>query len=249
MYAHASLQEDHENRTRVLEAPGESRPMARLVDSTLLKPDATLTAVERLCREAAAHGFRAVCVPPCYVSQARAVLDSADAAHAVALDSVAGFANGYTTTEAKVFEARDAVRRGADEIDFVQNDTWVKDCNWPALDVEYRAMVDAVEGRLVKIILETSLLTEAEISECARRAALAGVHVIKTSTGLGARGVTPRDIEIVAAILDECSERTGLRYGIKASGGIRTADHALELVRLGATRLGTSSGPAIVARP
>ncbi|MBN1557810.1 MAG: deoxyribose-phosphate aldolase [Lentisphaerae bacterium] len=243
MFAHTELEKDHAAREAVL-AAGAPDPaaLARLIDATVLKPDTTAPDIRRLCGEAVRYGFRAVCVPPVYVAAARERLGNA----AVRVCTVAGFPWGYATTAAKAAELRDAFAMGADEVDFVQNDGWVRAGNWPALELEYKTLAATAQGRLVKIILETSLLSAAEIRESALRAVLCGVHVVKTATGFGSRGASEDDVRIMAAALAEARERTGTVYGLKASGGIRTAEDALRFVRLGATRLGTSSGAAIV---
>jgi len=243
MYAHPALAEDHGHRNAILaSAPDMRGHVARLIDSTVLKPDTSADRIQALCREAAEYGFRSVCVPPCFVALCRGELESG---RGVSICTVIGFPTGYASTESKVAETEDAVGNGADEIDFVQNDCWVKDSNWGSLESEYKAIVGAAAGRLVKIILETSLLSDEEIRECAVRAVRAGVHVVKTATGFGSRGASKRDIEIMASALSDVGRETGLTYGIKASGGIRSTEDALAFVKLGATRLGTSSGAAI----
>jgi deoxyribose-phosphate aldolase len=246
MYVHPEIEKDYANRAAVLAGGNAAkRSLAALIDSTVLKADTTTVNVRALCEEAVRYGFRAVCVPPCHTLLARRLMDEVGPG-APRVCGIAGFAWGYSTTETKVAETCNAVSMGADEVDFVQNDCWVREGDWAALELEYRAIVAAAEGRLVKIILETSLLSGSEIRESALRAALCGVHVIKTATGFGSRGASPDDIRIIAATVAEVKERTGGTHGIKASGGIRTTAEAMEMVRLGATRLGTSAGAAIV---
>jgi deoxyribose-phosphate aldolase len=245
MFAHPELAGDFQAAKDVVEKRGELRSaLTRLVDSTVLKPETVWSKVEALCKEASQYNFRAVCVSPCFVQAVREYFKANSSK--VRVCTVVGFPNGVSTTASKVFETRDAISAGADEIDYVQNDGWVKSANWVALEKEAKEIVQAAQGRLVKIILETSLLTESEIRECALRSALAGFHVIKTSTGFGSRGASPKDIEIMASALAEAKSRTGMIYGIKASGGVRTLADAQTLVGLGATRLGTSGGAAIV---
>jgi deoxyribose-phosphate aldolase len=246
MYAHPELERDSINRKGVLDGgPERNKALAALIDSTVLKPDTTTQAIHALCAEAVAEGFRAVCVPPCRTRLARSLMDQAGP-DAPRVCTVVGFPLGYATTAAKAAETRDAIGMGADEIDFVQNAGWVREGQWDALELEYRMLSAAAEGRLVKVILETSLLSASEIKDTARRAVLNGVHVVKTATGFGARGASADDIRVMAAALDEVEQETGARGGLKASGGIRTTADALEMVRLGATRIGTSSGKAIV---
>jgi deoxyribose-phosphate aldolase len=246
MYAHPDLEQDYANRKVVLDGGSDIRKaLAALIDSTVLKPDTTTPAIHTLCAEAVAAGFRAVCVPPCHTRLARVLMDEAGPG-APKVCTVVGFPLGYATTAAKAAETRDAIGMGADEVDFVQNDGWVREGNWDALELEYRTLTAASEGRMVKSILETSLLSASEIRESARRAVMSGVHVVKTSTGFGARGASADDIRVMASAIGEVARETGLEYGIKASGGIRTTAGALEMVRLGATRIGTSNGKEIV---
>lgn len=245
-YAHPGVETDYLNRDAVL-AGGDAvrQHLAALIDSTALKPDTTMLNVKALCAEAISYKFRAVCVPPCHTVLARRLMDEGGE-DAPRVCTVIGFPWGYSTTEVKVAETKDALRMGADEVDFVQNDCWVREGDWPALEFEYRALAAAAEGRLVKIILETSLLSASEIRESALRAAVCGMHVVKTSTGFGSRGASTNDIRVMASAIADASRQTGLTYGIKASGGIRTTADAMEMIRLGATRLGTSGGAAIV---
>jgi deoxyribose-phosphate aldolase len=244
MFAHTELEHDFMHAKEFSAGRGSGRNhLAALIDSTVLKPDATWAKIETLCAEAHQYSFRAVCVSPCYVASAREFLERAKST--VRVCTVIGFPNGNSTTETKVFETQNAVKAGAQEIDYVQNNAWVKDKRWDLLEKEAAEIVKSANGSLVKIILETSLLTEDEIRECATRSAMAGVHVIKTSTGFGTRGALPRDIEIIASALKEIEKKTGRKHGIKASGGVRNFADARTMVDLGATRLGTSGGAAI----
>jgi deoxyribose-phosphate aldolase len=244
MFAHTELENDFMHAKEFCAGHGNGRNhLTALIDSTVLKPDATMGKIEALCAEAKKYNFRAVCVSPCYVATAREYLDNQKST--VRVCTVVGFPNGNSTTESKVFETQNAVTAGAQEIDYVQNNAWVKDKRWNLLENEAAEIVKSANGALVKIILETSLLTEDEVRECATRSALAGVHVIKTSTGFGTRGALPRDIEIIAAALKDVETKTGRKHGIKASGGVRNFADARAMVELGATRLGTSGGAAI----
>jgi deoxyribose-phosphate aldolase len=244
MFAHEELKADFSNAMEFQMAKGNARNnLVALIDSTVLKPESTLSKIETLCQEAHLYAFRAVCVSPCYVLAASNLLKSL--ASTVRVCTVVGFPNGVATTASKVFETKNAVENAAHEIDYVQNNGWVKDKRWDLLETEAAEIVKAAKGALVKIILETSLLTEEEIRECATRSALAGVHVIKTSTGFGSRGALPKDIEIIAAALKEVEKKTGRKHGIKASGGVRSFADARTMVELGATRLGTSGGASI----
>lgn len=244
MFAHVELEQDFLNAIEFAKATGNAKSqLAALIDSTVLKPESTWAKIEALCEEAQRYAFRAVCVSPCFVESASKFLKQRGCA--VRVCTVVGFPNGVATTESKVFETNNAVKCGAQEIDYVQNNGWVKDKRWDLLKCEAHEIVKAAEGNLVKIILETSLLTEEEIRECAILSAEAGVHVIKTSTGFGSRGALPKDIEIIAAALREVENKTGRKHGIKASGGVRSFADARTMVELGATRLGTSGGASI----
>jgi deoxyribose-phosphate aldolase len=233
------------------EAARAKSDLARLIDSTLLKPATRASDIEALCADALARGFRSVCVPPCHVSLARLALDAGNAtraaADAVLVCTVVGFPNGYATTATKVHETREAIAAGAQEIDFVQNVAWVKDEDRASLAAETRAIVAAAGGALVKVILETSLLEPQEIEDCSALHAEAGAHVVKTSTGFGARGASLTDIEAMSRGLARATARTGLCYGIKASGGVRGREEALAYVARGVTRIGSSSGATLLS--
>ncbi|MCA2960537.1 MAG: deoxyribose-phosphate aldolase [Silvanigrellales bacterium] len=258
-FAHPALAEDFRER--------DARRVEKLVDSTLLKPGTQPAQIEALCVEAVAWGFRSVCVPPCYVTLARDALARAfEAQHArllplvpkspppreVLVCTVVGFPNGYATTASKVHEAS-LLLKDAHEIDFVQNVGWVKAGLWAKLAEETRALVEQARaaggthgpGALVKVILETSLLDESEIRACTQLHAESGVHVVKTSTGFGSRGATLADTTIMAQALANVTAKTGLCYGIKASGGVRTRADALAHLAIGVTRIGTSSGASL----
>lgn len=241
-FAHPALEDDFRHR--------DSKAVEKLIDSTLLKLDTQPDQIEALCVEAVEHGFRSVCVPPCYAELAsRALAKAQKAHHRVLVCTVVGFPNGYATTDSKVHEASFLLKH-AHEIDFVQNVGWVKAKLWNKLTEESEALVAQAKeatlcgpaGALVKVILETSLLTEAEIVDCTKLHAKAGVHVVKTSTGFGARGATLNDTRLMALALADVSASTGFLYGIKASGGVRTHADALAHLAQGVTRIGTSSG-------
>jgi deoxyribose-phosphate aldolase len=237
-FSHSSLEIDEENRLQ--------GNVARLIDSTLLKQNFVPQEIENLCFDAVSFGFRAVCVPPSTVSFVKGYLNRNSQIDApVLVCSVVGFPLGYNTTKAKCFELVDLIGKGANEIDFVQNVLWVKAKDWENLKAESTAAVEAAGGNLVKVILETSLLTAEEISQCTDIHARCGVHVIKTSTGFGSRGANSSDLETIAATLKKVTEETGVFHGIKASGGIQSLSDAQAFLKLGATRLGTSSGVKI----
>jgi len=206
-----------------------------MIDHTLLKPEATPADIERLCDEARAQRFAAVCVNPVYVKPAAERLKGSG----VMVATVAGFPLGAVTTATKVEEAEGAVSDGASEIDMVMAVGLFKGGELKAVGEDIAAVVRASDGRVVKVILETSLLTADEIADASRLAADSGAHFVKTSTGFGSRGASIEDIRIMkGAVGDRCR--------IKASGGIRTRQQAIAMIEAGASRLGTSAGVAIV---
>lgn len=211
------------------------KELAARIDHTLLKPEATATDVELLCDEALKYGFASVCVLPIYVSLAVKHLDGS----AVRVGTVIGFPLGATQTLVKALETRDAVAAGADELDMVMQIGALKAGDTEAVLADMRAVVQAAEGRVVKVILESSLLTESEIEQACLLAEQAGAHFVKTSTGFGSAGATEDDVALMRRTVGE-------RLGVKASGGIRTIDVAQRMVQSGASRLGTSSGVTIV---
>jgi deoxyribose-phosphate aldolase len=209
--------------------------LAKYIDHTALKPETTEADVERLCCEAAEHGFAAVCVNPIFVSRAAEFLTGSD----VAVASVVGFPLGAATTRAKAFETEDAVRNGAREIDMVIALGWLKDGAWKRVGSDIAEVVKAAGGHPVKVILETCLLSDVEIAEACRVAVESGAAFVKTSTGFGSRGASLEDIAIM-------KRAAAGRCRIKASGGIRTREQALAMIAAGADRIGTSAGVAIV---
>lgn len=247
--AHISLESDFINRENLLKDPNNRSSLAQLIDHTLLKPDIQEVQVRQLMSEAAQYNFRAICIPSSqvrYATQARAAFTSAQ----VSLPSVCtviGFPLGHSNTQAKVSETCAAVIDGADEFDYVQNVSWVKDGHWNRLTQECEEIVSNANGKLVKVILETSLLSDEEIYNSALAAARGGVHILKTSSGFGSRGATRNDIEVLGLVVSDFSNQKKIRLGIKASGGIRGLTDALTMVQLGATRLGTSAGVILAA--
>jgi deoxyribose-phosphate aldolase len=209
--------------------------LASIIDHTLLKPDATATDIDRLCREALDSGFAAVCVNPWWVSRAAQQLKEAN----VHVCTVVGFPLGVTTTEAKVAETRKAITDGASEIDMVMNIGAFKSGDHKGVEEDIRAVVRAADGRTVKVILETGFLDEREIRTACELAKAAGAHFVKTSTGFGPGGATVEAVRIMR-------ETVGREMGVKASGGIRDLATAKKMVSAGANRIGTSSGVAIV---
>ncbi|OWP64803.1 deoxyribose-phosphate aldolase [Hymenobacter amundsenii] len=214
--------------------------LAPYIDHTLLKPDATPAQITRLCTEAAAHHFASVCVPPCYVRQAADELQGSG----VAVCTVIGFPLGYALAKVKFFEGHLALTDGATELDMVLNVGALKAGRQEEVEDEIGQLAELcrLRGALLKVIIETALLTEAEIVMACRLCAEAGANFVKTSTGFASRGGSVADIELMRASLP-----THIR--LKASGGIRTREAALALVAAGADRIGASDGVALLAEP
>lgn len=215
--------------------PATPAALARFIDHTLLKPETTADDVARVCAEARAHSFFSVCINATHVQHAHALLDGSG----VKVCAVVGFPLGASTPAAKGFEARDAVRHGASEIDMVLNIGALRARDYALVARDIRAVVQAVPEALVKVILETGALThEQKIIACAIARA-EGAHYVKTSTGFGPGGATTDDIALMRAIV-------GPTTGVKASGGIRDRATAIAMIQAGATRLGCSASVAIV---
>ena len=212
------------------------KSLAAVIDHTLLRPDASEEAVRRLCEEARTYGFASVCVPPCRVSLAVSCLGGSDG---VAVGTVVGFPLGYQDPVIKVAEARRAQELGAREIDMVLNVGWLKEGSHAAVEEEIGAVVAAVRGAPVKVILETAMLTDEEKVAACALAERGGSRFVKTSTGFGPGGATAEDVRLLRRAV-------GSRLGVKASGGVRTLAGALELLAAGASRLGSSAGVALV---
>ncbi|MBQ3072011.1 MAG: deoxyribose-phosphate aldolase [Oscillospiraceae bacterium] len=204
------------------------------VDHTLLAQNATWEQIRALCDDAVQYGTASVCIPASYVKQAKQYLGDR-----MAVCTVIGFPNGYATTAAKVFETEDAVNNGADEIDMVINVGWVKDQKWDELLSEIRAIRAACAGRILKVIIETCLLTDDEKIELCRIVSESGADYIKTSTGFSTGGATFADIELFA-------KHVAKHVKIKAAGGISSMEDAQKFLELGASRLGTSRVVKIV---
>lgn len=214
--------------------------LARLIDHTLLKPEAVPQDIVKLCAEARQHGFAAVCVNPCYVETAATELLGSG----VSVCAVVGFPLGANDSVVKAAEAAAAVRSGASEIDMVVNVGFLKGRRLMEVRRDLDGVVRAARRErpdtVVKVILETCLLTGREKVEACRLAVEAGADFVKTSTGFGRGGATVEDVALMRRTV-------GPKMGVKASGGIRDLATALSMVEAGATRLGTSSGVAIVS--
>ncbi|MDW7651556.1 MAG: deoxyribose-phosphate aldolase [Bacillota bacterium] len=209
------------------------KKLAAAIDHTLLKADTTREEITALCAEAKEHRFAAVCVNPWHTALASRTLQGTGVAVAV----VAGFPLGANTTAAKVFEAGEAVQNGATEIDLVINVAALKDGLERYVREEISRVKAATEGTLLKVIIETGLLKHEEKVIAVELAAQAGADMIKTSTGFHG-GATTDDVRLIKELVSH--------LGIKASGGIRSAAFALELLTVGATRIGTSSAVTIL---
>lgn len=197
-------------------------------DHTLLKQEAAWEQIREIVDDGIAYQTASVCIPPSFVEQAAQY-----AAGRVKICTVIGFPNGYCTTAAKAFEAKDAVSNGADEVDMVINIGMVKECRWEAILHEIKAVREACPGRILKVIVETCLLTEGEKIELCRIVSESGADYIKTSTGFSTGGATFEDVSLFQKHISN-----GVK--IKASGGIKSLEDAEKFLTLGAERLGTS---------
>lgn len=214
------------------------RDLSTYIDHTVLKPTTSVTDIIRLCEEAATHKFAAVCVPPCYVGLAANQLRGTGTNVA----TVIGFPLGSSTTAVKVAETKDAVENKADEIDMVINVGAIKSGMWDAVTADIRAVVEAAGDAKVKVIIETSQLTDEEKVRATECTIEAGADFVKTSTGFIGGGATVEDVMLLRRTI----EQKGSSCRIKASGGIRTKADALAMIEAGADRIGTSAGVAIV---
>lgn len=245
--AHSAVESDLAVREQLLRQPGDRNALAALIDHTLLKMDAQETQIRALAEEARIYRFRSVCIAGSCLGTARSHFALTDVSHhKPLLCTVIGFPHGNTSSEAKSSEIEASLQLGAEEFDYVQNLGWVKDGYWNRLTEECEKIVSAAHGKLVKVILETSLLSDEEIYNSAIAAARGGVHVLKTSTGFGTRGASKNDLAIMSQVVEDFEKSSNKRLGIKASGGIRSLTDALTMIQLGASRLGTSSGVILV---
>lgn len=198
------------------------------VDHTLLAQTATWAEIKAICDDGMKYHTASVCIPASYVKQARDYVGDK-----LPICTVIGFPNGYDTTKAKCLEALDAVQNGADEVDMVINIGWVKDKKFAQIEEEIRTLKKACGTKILKVIIETCLLTQEEKIQLCEIVTVSGADYIKTSTGFSTTGATPVDIALFA-------KHVGKNVKIKAAGGISSFEDAEEFVRLGADRLGTS---------
>lgn len=207
----------------------------KYIDHTLLKQDATEEQIDRLLSEAKDYDFASVCVNPCWVAHAKSGLENTD----VKVCTVVGFPLGATTSAVKAFETKEAIQNGADEIDMVINVGALKSGNADLVQSDIRAVVEASGDKLVKVIIEACLLTDEEKILACQLAQKAGADFVKTSTGFSTGGATLPDVKLMR-------QTVGPDMGVKAAGGARSYADAVAFVETGATRIGTSSGVAIL---
>jgi deoxyribose-phosphate aldolase len=218
--------------------------LAKTIDQTLLSPTATLQAVHGLCVTAKRNHFAAVCINPSYIPIAKKVLLGSD----VKICSVVGYPLGANSIETKVFEARDNVKKGADELDVVVNIGMIKSGNYSYIEKEIGIIISVIRREQmaeynkhinVKIVIENGSLTKEEVKKVCKIVEESGADFIKTSTGFGVRGVELDDVRLIREVVTR-------NIGVKAAGGIKTFKDAQALIDAGATRLGTSSGINII---
>ena len=215
--------------------PMEQKDIASIIDHSLLRPDATYTDLKGCCEEAQQFGFYSVCVHPSFVRRAREFLKDTN----VKITTVVGFPLGMTLTEVKVYEAIHASLDGADELDMVINIGALKSGDWETVRKDITDVIMATKGLIHKTIIETCYLDKNEKVKVVEIALDAGAEFIKTSTGFGPEGARLEDVRHIKSIVGDA-------VGIKAAGGIRTLEHVLDLLKAGATRIGSSAGVKIV---
>ena len=208
---------------------------AKYFDHTLLKQDATKEGIDKLCAEARQYGFASVCVNPDFVARAKANLEGSP----VKVCTVIGFPLGANVPSIKVAELKQAILDGAAELDMVINVSKAKEGDFAYIEDEIRALKEACGSLVLKVILETCLLTEEEIVACCKAAKAAGADFVKTSTGFSKWGAKAKDVKLMR-------ETVGANMGVKASGGIHTKAEAMEMIEAGASRIGCSASVAIV---
>ena len=204
----------------------------KFIDHTALKPNTNKKAILKLIEEAKEHDFASVCINPCWIPLANKELQGSD----IKVCTVIGFPLGANTTETKVFETKDAIQKGAQEIDMVINVAMLKDKDYNYIENEIKQIVLASKDKaIVKVILETCLLTDEEITMASKLAKNAGADFVKTSTGFSTGGATVHDVALMRKTVGE-------DLGVKASGGIHTHEEAMAMINAGASRIGASAG-------
>lgn len=212
------------------------KDMAQYIDHTILNADATEAEVAKICEEAAEYNFKTVCIQPYWIPFVKEELKGTE----VGITTVIGFPLGANATETKVFEAKQALKDGATEVDMVINIGALKSKDYDTVMKDIQAVVDAVAGNaVVKVIIETALLTKEEKIKASELSKKAGADFVKTSTGFSTGGATVEDIKLMRATV-------GPELGVKASGGVRSYEDAIAMIEAGATRIGASSGISIV---
>ena len=209
--------------------------IANMIDHTMLKADAGAEIIRRYCQEAKEYGFASVCVNTCHVPLAAQELKDSS----VAVCCVVGFPLGAMLTTAKAFEAAEAVKAGADEVDMVINIGALKDRNYDLVRADIKAVVEACHARTVKVILENCLLTKDEIVKACELSMEAGAHFVKTSTGFSTGGALAEDVSLM-------KKTVGEKMKVKASGGIRTPEEAKAMLSAGADRIGAGNGVSLL---
>ncbi|MFQ6052281.1 MAG: deoxyribose-phosphate aldolase [Candidatus Hydrothermarchaeota archaeon] len=206
-----------------------------MIDYTNLNPNAIFNDIEKLCNDAKRYGFGAVCVAPYYIRKATKMVNGTD----IKVCSTVGFPFGYDSTETKVFETKKAIEDGALEIDMVMNRCAFKNKEYDVVREDIESVVKAAKGRITKVIIETCDLNRYGIEKACKIVEESGAHFVKTSTGFGKGGAKVEDVKLIKEVV-------GPNIGIKASGGVRTFEYAIELIKAGATRIGTSAGVKII---
>lgn len=212
----------------------DQKELLRRVDHTILTPTATWEQVKQACNDGRQFGVASVCIPPRYVKRANDYVGGS-----LKLCTVIGFPNGYATPEVKVFEAEDAIRDGADEIDMVINQGLAKEGDWEGVLSEIKAVKESCKGRILKVIVETCNFTHEEKLTLCRVVSMSGADFIKTSTGFASGGATVEDVRLLR-------EHVSPDVRVKAAGGIRTFEQAQALIEAGADRIGASALLALV---
>ncbi|QLK86842.1 deoxyribose-phosphate aldolase [Staphylococcus sp. 17KM0847] len=207
----------------------------KYIDHTLLKPESTRTQIDTIIEEAKTYHFKSVCVNPTHVAYANNKLADSD----VLVCTVIGFPLGASTPAVKAYETKDAIANGADEIDMVINIGALKDERYEAVQQDIEAVVEAAQGKTVKVIIETVLLTDHEKVKACELAQAAGAHFVKTSTGFAGGGATPEDVKLMKDTVGDALE-------VKASGGVRNLSDFQAMLEAGATRVGASAGVQIM---
>ncbi len=210
--------------------------LAKYIDHTFLKPTGVAADIEKLCQEAKTHQFAAVCVHPCWVTMAKDLLRNTG----VKVATVVGFPLGASTIETKYFEASKIIVLGADEVDMVINIGKVLEGDWDYLERELKTLREATDGYVLKVIIETAYLNDDQIVMVSKLIDKCGADFVKTSTGFAPSGAKVRDIALIRSVVSPA-------MGIKASGGIRTAEDVVNMLTAGATRIGASAGVQIVS--